>query len=193
MSEFLETKAALEQDLLLEAISNDTLDVLIEAEAKYLKDARMNLSAFNRSKEINKKELALLGLAIANTNNNPLVQAAFTKRAKAEGATAIEIADALSASSLMGANNILYRFRHFMSSESYDRMPAGIRMQVMMNPNVGKEFFELLSLAISAVNGCEMCVRAHESSLVKMGTSEARIFESIKIAAVVTSICKLVY
>jgi alkyl hydroperoxide reductase subunit D len=193
MSELLETKAALEQDLLLTAISNDTLDALMAAESKYLRDARMNLSAFQRSKELNKKEQALVALAISNNNHNALLQKAFTARAQAEGATAAEIADTLACASIMSANNILYRFRHFMSKDTYDRMPAGMRMQVMLNPSVGKEFFELLSLAISAVNGCEMCVRAHESSLLKLGTSEARIFEAVKLAAVATSLGTLVY
>jgi lipoyl-dependent peroxiredoxin subunit D len=37
-----------------------------------------------------------------------------------------------------------------------------IKMNIMMKPVTGKEFFELMSLTISAVNGCEMCVNAHE-------------------------------
>lgn len=193
MSELLETKAALLQDLGLDALDTPTLDQLITAESRYLRDLRMNLSAFQRSKELNKKEVYLLALAVANNNGNGLLQAAFTAKAKAEGATEAEVADTLACTSVMSANNILYRFRHFMGKDSYNQMPAGMRMQVMMNPSTGKEFFELVSTAISAVNGCEQCLRAHEESLLKLGTTEARIFESIKLAAVITSACKVLY
>jgi alkyl hydroperoxide reductase subunit D len=60
-------------------------------------------------------------------------------------------------------------------------------MSIMMNPVFGKEFFELMSLAVSALNGCEMCVNAHEASLLKLGTSENRIFDTIKLTAIVRS------
>lgn len=63
----------------------------------------------------------------------------------------------------------------------------------MMNPVTGKEFFELMSLAISAINGCEMCVNAHENSLIKMGTIEERIFDAIRIASLVTATSKVVF
>ena len=51
------------------------------------------------------------------------------------------------------------------------QIPVRIRMQIMGKPVPGKEFFELLSLAVSAINGCEMCVNAHEDSLIKPGTT----------------------
>jgi alkyl hydroperoxide reductase subunit D len=63
----------------------------------------------------------------------------------------------------------------------------------MLNPVLGKEFFELISLAVSAVNGCEQCVRSHEASLVELGCSESRIFEAIKLSSVITSLGKIIY
>jgi alkyl hydroperoxide reductase subunit D len=66
-------------------------------------------------------------------------------------------------------------------------------MQIMMKPITGKEFFELLSLAISAVNGCEMCVNAHEDSLIKLGATEERIFDAIRIASIATATGKVIY
>ena len=56
-------------------------------------------------------------------------------------------------------------------------------MTIMGTPIMGKEFFELMSLAISALNGCEMCVNAHEDSLMKLGTSQARVYDAIRLAA----------
>jgi alkyl hydroperoxide reductase subunit D len=94
---------------------------------------------------------------------------------------------------LLASNNIFYRFRHFTQKEKYTQIPARIRMQIMIKPVTGKEFFELMSLTISAVNGCEMCVNAHEDSLIKMGTTEERIFDAIRIASLVTASGKVIY
>ena len=68
-------------------------------------------------------------------------------------------------------------------------MPAGIKMNIMMNPVLGKELFELISLAVSAVNGCESCVNSHEESVRKFGSSENRIFDAIRLASVVRGLC----
>ncbi len=51
----------------------------------------------------------------------------------------------------------------------------------------------LMSLTISAVNGCEMCVNAHEDSLIKLGTTEERIFDAVRIGSLVTSFGKIVF
>ena len=50
-----------------------------------------------------------------------------------------------------------------------------------------------MSLAVSAVNGCEMCVKSHEHSLIELGSREERIFESIRLAGVITSLSKVVF
>jgi alkyl hydroperoxide reductase subunit D len=62
-------------------------------------------------------------------------------------------------------------------------------MNVMMNPVLGKEFFELMSLVISAVNGCERCVTSHENSVKQHGATEQRIYDAIRLAAVIKSLC----
>lgn len=56
-------------------------------------------------------------------------------------------------------------------------------MTLMGNPTMGKEFFELMSLGISSLNGCELCVNAHEESLIKMGTSQQRIYDAVRLFA----------
>ena len=80
-----------------------------------------------------------------------------------------------------------------MNKEKYNEIPARIKMNIMARPVTGKEFFELISLAVSAVNGCEMCVKSHEVSLIELGAKEERIFESVRLASVITSLGKIVY
>jgi alkyl hydroperoxide reductase subunit D len=72
------------------------------------------------------------------------------------------VAEVISCASLMAVNNVYYRFRHFMHKDFYNNAPAGIRISIMMTPVIGKELFELLSVVLSAINGCEMCVTSNK-------------------------------
>jgi lipoyl-dependent peroxiredoxin subunit D len=171
----------------------ETLDLLEKGESRYVRDLKLNFTSTLTSEHLSAKECALLGLSTAINNNNKPLTNYFTKYAEEQGADATEIAEAAGCASLLASNNIFYRFRHFTQKEKYTQIPARIRMQLMMKPVTGKEFFELMSLAISAVNGCEMCVNAHEDSLIKLGTTEERIFDAVRIASLVTSTGKIIY
>lgn len=173
--------------------ANVTLKHLGAADSKYLRDLKLNVKAVLSSEHLSSKETHLIALAIASNNNNELLVTAFAAGAKANEATDAEIGDAQACASLLSANNILYRFRHFTDKEVYNNAPARLRMNIMMNPVLGKEFFELVSLAVSAVNGCEMCVKSHEQSVLHSGGTENRIWDAIRIASIITSLGKVVY
>ena len=66
-------------------------------------------------------------------------------------------------------------------------------MNIMMNPVTGKHLFELMSLAVSAVNGCEQCVKSHEASLIGLGATEEQVWDAIRIASVVASYDRIVH
>jgi lipoyl-dependent peroxiredoxin subunit D len=171
----------------------ESLTLLEKGESRYLRDLKLNLTSVLTSEHLSTKDCALIALSTAiNNNNKPLTQY-FTQYAEQQGATAAEIGEAAGCASLLASNNVFYRFRHFTQKEKYTQIPARIRMQLMMKPVTGKEFFELMSLAISAVNGCEMCVNAHEDSLIKLGTTEERIFDAVRIASLVTATGKVIF
>lgn len=162
------------------------MEALANAASRYVKDLKINVSnALNNTQYLNRKEALLLGLAVAINEKFNLLKESFTSQAKEEGAGEAEIAEITAITSLMNTNNVFYRFRHFMQKDFYNNQPAGIKMSVMMNPVLGKEFFELVSLVISAINGCEMCVSSHEQSVLQHGSSEARVFEAVKTGAVI--------
>lgn len=171
----------------------DALQLLETGESRYLRDFKLNFTSTLTSEHLSAKECALLGLSTAvNNQNKPLIQY-YTAVAKQNEATDADVAEAVGCASLLASNNVFYRFRHFTQKEKYTQIPARIRMQLMMKPVTGKEFFELMSLAISAVNGCEMCVNAHEDSLIKLGTTEERIFDAVRIASLVTATGKIIF
>jgi alkyl hydroperoxide reductase subunit D len=176
-----------------EQINNGALEILNNCDFKYLKDLKLNFNSTLTSEHLTEKECALLGLSIAANNQNGILIKFYKNYALKFEATIDEIAEAVSCASLLASNNVFYRFRHFTQKEKYTQIPARIRMQLMMKPVISKEFFELMSLAISAVNGCEMCVNAHEDSLMKLGTKEERIFDAVRIASLVTATGKIIY
>jgi alkyl hydroperoxide reductase subunit D len=171
----------------------EALDLLEEGKSRYVADLKINFKNSLESEFLSKKEIALLGVALAANANNALLRQFFHQYAQQEGATADAIAEAVACASLLSANNVLYRFRHFAQKEKYNEIPARIKMNIMVRPVSGKELFELISLAVSAVNGCEMCVKSHEASLIELGSKEERIFEAVRLASVITSVGKVIY
>ncbi|WP_109699119.1 carboxymuconolactone decarboxylase family protein [Chitinophaga deserti] len=164
------------------------LAALAAVDARYLKDLKINVSNALDAASMEKKEAYLIGLSVAVNEKLAALQGGFEQLALAAGATDKEIAEVISCTSLMNANNVYYRFRHFVEKEFYTTAPAGIRMSIMANPVIGKEFFELVSLVVSALNGCQMCVTSHEEALLKHGTSQQRVADAVRLGAVIKSL-----
>ena len=184
---------ALLKDLgLSEEHLSDNLRQLAETDSKYLRDLKINISNAFSATTLQKKEASLLAVAVMVNEKNALLQEAFMEMARQAGAEETEISETISCASLMATNNVYYRFRHFMHEEFYNNAPAGIRMSIMMNPVLGKEFFELVSLVVSALNGCEMCVTSHEKNLVQHGSEKQRIHDAVRLGAVLRSLSGLV-
>lgn len=186
-----ETVGNLMRDLGIEApVESISLSRLAAVDSRFIKDLKLNVSAVLGSSNLNRKEAYLLALSVAVNEKHAVLTDAFEKLARREGAGDAEIAETHACTVLMSANNVFYRFRHFMEGvEYYNNQPAGLRMSIMMNPVLGKEFFELMSLVVSAVNGCERCVTSHEQSVKQHGAGEPRIYDAVRLGAVIRSLC----
>lgn len=167
------------------------LDKLSDTDHRYLKDLKVNIANILKYQNLSKKEILLLALGSAINEKQPALANGLEELAKNEGATEAELAEVAACVSLMNANNVFYRFRHFVKKEYYETTPAGIKMSIMINPVLGKEFFELLSLTISALNGCELCVASHEQSVLNHGGSQARVYDAVRIGAIIKSFAVL--
>ena len=186
-----ETIANMLQDLGMDATyTSASLRSLAAVNSRYLKDLKLNVSTTLGSSNLARKEAYLLALSVAVNERHEALITAFERLSAKEGATPEEIAETHGCASLLGVNNIFYRFRHFMhDAEFYNKQPAGLRMSLMMNPAMGKGLFELMSLVISAVNGCEKCVVSHEHSVKEQGADEPRIYDAIRLGAVIKGLC----
>jgi alkyl hydroperoxide reductase subunit D len=60
-------------------------------------------------------------------------------------------------------------------------------MNRLVKPATSKVDFELFSLAVSAINACEVCIQSHEKVVIEGGLSEDQVHDAIRIAATVHS------
>ena len=159
-----------------------TLDALLAGDAA--KDLRLNLRVIRDPRALTAGQAWGAALAAAFAARGRAVLAAVAAESAAHLSPA-ERAAARTAATLMGMNNVYYRFVHLVEAPEYGQLPAGLRMQGLANPGVPKLDFELWSLAASIVNGCGMCVVAHERQLRAAGASAEAVQEVARIAAVV--------
>ena len=163
-----------------------TIDALRDQIPDYAKDIRLNLGTLSSETSLNDQQKWGTFLASALATGNAAVIAAIrdevTGKLSDEAATA-----AKSAAAIMGMNNVYYRAAHIMESEEYLKLPAKLRMNVIGNPGVDKVDFELWSLAVSAVNGCGLCLDSHEKVVRKAGLAADQVQTALRIAAVVNA------
>ncbi|NBD95480.1 MAG: alkyl hydroperoxide reductase [Gammaproteobacteria bacterium] len=126
-----------------------------------------------------------LATAIASRNQALLgaIQEAVTPKLSEEWLNAGKAAAAI-----MAMNNVYYRFVHLASNDDYGNMPAGMRMSVIGRPGIDKADFELMSLAVSAVNGCGLCIDSHEKVLKSAGVGNDVIQHAVRIASVMHAV-----
>jgi len=173
--------------------SSISLVKLAETNSKYLRELKLNVSTVLGSANLTKREAYLLALSVTANEKNNVLSIAFEQLAIKEGATLDDIAETHACASLLSINNVFYRFRHFMKgNEFYNSHPLGLRMGIMLAPAMGKPLFELMSLVVSAINGCEQCVVSHEHSVKEQNTPEPKIYDAIRLGAVIKGLCTII-
>ena len=61
-------------------------------------------------------------------------------------------------------------------------------MNIIGNPGIDNVDFELLSLAVSAINGCGTCVASHERQVRQHGITRETVQSAVRIAATVHAV-----
>ena len=150
------------------------------------KDTRLNLSSVIESGSLTPEQRWGVAVACAYASRNDRLKEAIIEEAKKALSNAEPVLeDARAAASLMGMNNVYYRFRHMVGKESYSTKRPGLRMNRMAQVLTNKVDFELVCLAVSAINGCEMCVQSHEKVVVDGGLTEDQVHDAVRIASVI--------
>ena len=160
------------------------LETIREALPGYARDIKLNLQAVLQTAGLSSAQRYGVAIATASAARDTVLRDALIADARREVEPGV-IEDALAAAALMAMSNVYYRFRHISGKAVYSELPARLRMNRLAQPASNKLDFELFALAVSAVNGCETCVQAHERVLVTGGLTESQIHDAIRIAAVV--------
>lgn len=156
---------------------------------EHAKDIKLNLSSIitpEGAPDLTQKQIYAIALAAAYAIKNLRLISAISKEAT-EHLLENEMHAAKSAATIMAMNNIYYRFIHLVSDKTFENLPAKLRMNVIGNPGVEKVDFELCCLAVSAINGCGMCIDAHTHALNKTGISKIAIQSAVRIASVLNA------
>ena len=163
-----------------------SIDTLKSRIPDFAKDVRLNLSSMGSDESLTPAQKYGLFVACGIASRNAVVRKALVAEASAHLDEAT-LAAAKSAAAIMGMNNVYYRFVHLAGNKDYKTLPAKLRMNVIGNPGVPKLDFELWSLAVSAINGCGMCIDAHEDVLRKGGVTTDAIQTAVRFAAIIQS------
>jgi len=153
----------------------------------YAKDIRLNLSSILSDQLLgNDRKLGLLLACAHGSGYRPLVTAA---EAEVEDQLSdVQANAARGAAAVMAMNNVYYRFVHLTSNPEYGKLPARLRMNFIGQHGIAKDDFELFSLAVSAMNGCGMCIDSHERILLEHGVKPETIQAAVRIAAVMKAV-----
>jgi lipoyl-dependent peroxiredoxin subunit D len=154
---------------------------------EYAKDLRLNLSSILNDQLLgDDRKYGLLLSCAHGSGYRPLVAAA---EAEIAGKISDTVANAArGAAAVMAMNNVYYRFVHLASNPEYGTMPAKLRMNFIGSHGIEKDDFELFSLAVSAMNGCGMCIDSHERVLQQHGVKAEAIQAAARIGAVMKAL-----
>ena len=164
------------------------VDQIKEALPEYAKDTRLNLDSVVNRSTLDPIEANGCALAAAMaTGNGKLV--AFIQSGIDD---ATERDAALTAGSIMAMNNVWYPYVEMAEDERLTGLPAQLRMNaISSHGGTTKARFESYSLAASIVGKCHFCVKAHYETLKKEGYSVEQLRDIGRIAAVITSVARV--
>ena len=170
-----------------------SLDALRETLPAYAKDLSLNLSSLAAETVLSDQQKWGCLVASAYAVGSGAVIKAVTASATAAGLSPEALEAAKGAAAIMGMNNVYYRALHLMKGgEEYRSLPARLRMNLIGNPGVDKCDFELWSLSVSAINGCGLCLDAHEAELRKHCLTNVQVQAGLRIAAVINAVSRVV-
>ena len=166
------------------------MDALRDRIPDYARDLRLNLSSVltpQGAPGLSESQLWMTALASAIASRNAELARAV-EAAATEKLEPVQVEAARAAAAIMGMNNVYYRFLHLVEDDEYAKLPARLRMNVIGSPGIDKVDFELMSLAVSAVNGCGKCVSSHERILRQHELGREAVQSAVRIASVIHAV-----
>lgn len=149
----------------------------------WAKDIRLNLDGAIARSSLKPEDAVGVALAAAYAARSATLIEAFKSGLSEDDATGV-----LTASALMGMNNIYYPYLDMAGDEQLKTLPAQLRMNAYAtHGGVDKNRFELFALGASIVGKCPHCVRSHYQNLKQAGYTAEQLRDVGRIASVVNA------
>lgn len=159
------------------------IEAVLQNLPEHSKDVSVNLLKLFALSKLTPSRMWGTAMASAVATRAPLLVAAVERDALAAGVGADVLDDARAAAATTSMNNVYYRFKHFVRDDELQKISPRFHVQRAARPRGEKLDFELYGLAVSAINGCELCVRTHAQAVIEGGVSRDEVAESVRIAA----------
>lgn len=174
------------------------IDQVKAALPDYAKDTKLNVDAVINRSTLDREEAEGCALAAAAATGNGKIVGLIMAHMEQPGPDGLgaglntEAIAALTAASLMAMTNVYYPFQEMAADENLTGLPPQLRMNaIATHGGTTKARFESYSLAASIVGKCHFCVKAHYDTLRKEGYTVEQLRDIGRIAAVMTSVCKV--
>lgn len=161
-----------------------SLESLLDSLPAYADDVKRNWRMAVSQAELTPLQIWGTAVASAVSARNRILLDAVTAEASLQ--IAPQMLDAArSAAAVMSASNIYFRFVHYVNNENYSKIPAHLRSNASRSHSAPPADFELWSIAVSAINCCEVCIQSHEAAARDKGLSVEAILAAVRIASVI--------
>lgn len=156
----------------------------------YAKDIRLNLDGTIARSSLQGNDAVGVALAAAFAAKSrkiiDIIQAAQVLSPE-------EVNAALTASALMGMNNVWYPFVEMTDDPELKNQPAQLRMNAYATSGgVDKRRFEMYALSASIIGKCHFCIKSHYDLLKQEGMTTQQLRDVGRIAAVVNAASQVI-
>lgn len=158
----------------------------------YADDVRTNMHKLFSANEIEgltPTQIKMIALASAYAIKDESIARAILSDSQEQPVfTETELNSIKGAVTIMAMNNTYYRFVHLATDKTFSTLQSNLQMDILSNPGIDKNDFELMSLAVSVINSCGYCIDVHVNKLIRKQISHMTIQSTIRIAAVLSAL-----
>ncbi|MDK2971051.1 MAG: lipoyl-dependent peroxiredoxin subunit [Candidatus Sumerlaeota bacterium] len=153
-----------------------------------INDLYMNLKRQLEGGKVEQKDKLLIAIGVATAAGSRDAVTFLGAAAREAGVTPQQIADAIGVATVCTLFNSYYKFRHLAQDEAFEAFKAPFNANSFMKTELSPVQTELLNIAISTFNGCDVCVKGHLNKTRALGVSDEQIDETIKVGAIATAL-----
>lgn len=157
----------------------------------FLRDFFMNFKKFVCTEgALDLRQKAIVAFAAAVHGKNSEWMDVLAKRARGQGLTELQLAEIVALVATNAMYNTFFKFRDLSGSDLFSGMGVGLRAHTLSGTSFDEQTAELISTAVSTLNGCRPCTSGHVESARRLGLSDEQLLEAIQCAATVAAACQ---